>query len=297
VDTPAIPSALIVLGSANRDYMVSVERQPQPGETVLGGELSIATGGKGANQAVAAARAGASPVFLGAVGADSVGAEILADLETHGVDVSRTIRSATSTGVALITVSADGENTIVVSPGANGTLDVAETAKAVASLATASTVLLCQLEISPDVVSASATEIERAGGRFLLNLSPSRYVSPKLLGLADPLILNEGEAADLASSAIDSPADAMTVARRLLTIARSVVITLGGDGAIVADKDGVTHVAAEKVRVVDTTGAGDAFAGSLAATLAAGGTLPDAVSAGIAAGSAAVQHPGAQPPV
>jgi ribokinase len=158
-------------------------------------------------------------------------------------------------------------------------------------------VLLCQLEISPEVVSASATAIEKAGGRFLLNLSPSRYVSPKLLGIADPLILNESEASDLASSAIDSEADAITVARRLLATSRSVVITLGGDGAIVADKDGVSHVPAERVPVVDTTGAGDAFAGALAATLAGGGTLADAVSAGIAAGSKAVQHHGAQPPL
>jgi ribokinase len=294
---PPTTNVLIVLGSANRDYTVTVERQPAPGETVLGGALSVATGGKGANQAVAAARAGGKPVFLGAVGTDSVGTDILAELATRGVDVSHAVRSAVSTGIALITVSADGENTIVVSPGANSSLDAIETAKTVAALADASSVLLCQLEISADVVSASATVIEKAGGRFLLNLSPSRYVSPKLLGLADPLILNETEASDLASSVIDSEADAKTVAKRLLATSRSVVITLGGDGAIVADKNGVTHVPAEHVTVVDTTGAGDAFAGTLAASLAAGSTLAHAVSAGIAAGSAAVQHPGAQPPL
>jgi ribokinase len=289
--------ALIVLGSANRDYTVAVERQPQPGQTVLGGALAVATGGKGANQAVAAARAGAKPIFLGAVGNDSVGSEILAELEKRGVDVSRVNRVNSSTGVALITVSADGENTIVVSPGANGVLDAAETAKAVAALADPKTVLLCQLEIALEVVSASASEIEKLGGRFLLNLSPSRYVSPKLLGLADPLIVNENEAADLASSAIDSSADAITVAKRLLSTSRSVVLTLGGDGAIVADKNGVSHIDAESVPVVDTTGAGDAFAGALAAALAAGGSLRGAVGAGIAAGAAAVQHAGAQPPL
>jgi ribokinase len=288
---------LIVLGSANRDYTVAVERQPQPGETVLGGELRVATGGKGANQAVAAARAGATPIFLGAVGADSVGTDILAELEARGVDVSQALRSTTSTGVALITVSADGENTIVVSPGANGTLDASATATTVAKISDARAVLLCQLEISPDVVSAAASEIERGGGRFLLNLSPSRYVSPKLLDLADPLILNESEASDLAGSVIDGTADAMTVAGRLLAGSRSVVITLGGDGAIVADGDGISHVPAERVPVVDTTGAGDAFAGALAAALAAGGTMLDAVTAGIGAGSTAVQHPGAQPPL
>ena len=286
---------LIVLGSANRDYTVSVERQPHPGETILGGALSVAMGGKGANQAVAAAGAGAKPVFIFAVGSDSVGADTLAELEARGVDVSHARTVDAATGVALITVSADGENTIVVAPGANAVLDATEVAKVVASLADASSVLLCQLEISPEVVSAAATEIEKAGGRFVLNLSPSRYVSPKLLGLADPLILNETEAADLASSTIDSPADALTVAKRLLATSRSVVITLGGDGAIVADSGGVSHTPAERVTVVDTTGAGDAFAGALAAALVAGGTLASAVAAGISAGSAAVQHPGAQP--
>jgi ribokinase len=287
--------SLLVLGSANRDYTVFVERHPLPGETVLGGELRVATGGKGANQAVAAARGGASPVFLGAVGEDSVGTDILAELSRRGVDTTHTIRAAGASGVALITVSADGENSIVVAPGANARLDTGETAKKVAALAERNAVLLCQLEISPEVVSAAATAIERAGGRFVLNLSPSRYVSPKLLALADPVIVNESEASDLAGSTIDSPADAMTVAQRLLESSRSVVITLGGDGAILADSNGVVHVGAERVTVVDTTGAGDAFAGALAAALSTGGSLTDAVAAGVAAGAAAVQHPGAQP--
>jgi ribokinase len=288
---------LIVLGSANRDYTVAVERGPQPGETVLGGALSIATGGKGANQAVAAARAGAKPIFLGAVGSDSVGADILAELGARGVDVSHTRTVDAPTGVALITVSVDGENTIVVAPGANAELDAAQTAKTVSSLVDESAVLLCQLEISPDVVSAAATVIESVGGRFVLNLSPSRYVSPKLLALANPLILNESEAADLAGSRIDSPADAIAIATRLLSTSRSVVITLGGDGAIVAEGASVSHVPAELVTVIDTTGAGDAFAGALVATLAAGDALVPAVTAGIRAGAAAVQHPGAQPPL
>jgi ribokinase len=288
---------LLILGSANRDYTVVVERQPLPGETVLGGGLTIATGGKGANQAVAAAGAGATPIFLGAVGTDTVGGEILADLTARGVDTSNLTRVDDPTGVALITVSRDGENVIVVAPGANGVLDADATAALVARLAGSHGVLLCQLEISPAVVSAAATEIERLGGRFVLNLSPSRYVSPKLLALADPLILNEREAADLASSVIDGAADARTIATRLLDSSRSVVITLGGDGAVVADSGGVTHVPAQQVTVVDTTGAGDAFAGALAAELASGGDLRTAVAAGIAAGAAAVQHPGAQPPL
>jgi ribokinase len=286
---------LIVLGSANRDYTVLVEKHPAPGETVLGSDLSVATGGKGANQAVAAARAGTKPIFIGAVGADSVGADVLADLGARGVDIEHVLRVSEPTGIALIQVDHSGENTIVVAAGANGTLDPQTTAATVASLIDSSSVLLCQLEIPADVVSAAVTEIEKTGGRFVLNLSPSRYVSPKLLAFADPLILNETEASDLASSTIDGPADAESIARRLLAGSRSVVITLGGDGVVVADPSGVTHIDADRVTVVDTTGAGDAFAGALAAALDAGAILTVAVRAGIAAGTAAVQHVGAQP--
>ena len=289
--------ALIVLGSANRDYTVLVERHPGPGETVLGGSLSVATGGKGANQAVAAARAGAAPVFVGAVGTDSVGADVVADLVARGVNVDHVLRVEGPTGVALIEVDHSGENTIVVAAGANGALDPTVTADTIAGLADAETVLLCQLEIPAEVVAAAASVVEKAGGRFVLNLSPSRYVSPKLLALADPVVVNESEAADLAGSVIDGPADAETVAGRLLATSRSVIITLGADGVIVADADGVSHVAAKPVTVVDTTGAGDAFAGALAAALAEGSSLSDAAGAGIAAGAAAVQHLGAQPPL
>jgi ribokinase len=288
---------LLVLGSANRDYTVLVERHPAPGETVLGDSLRVATGGKGANQAVAAARAGASPVFLAAVGSDSVGTDILGELSARGVDVSHVTLSQQPTGVALIAVARDGENTIVVAAGANATLHASATAAAVAHLAAADTVLLCQLEIPAAVVSAAATALAAVGGRLILNLSPSQYVSPALLARADPLILNEVEAADLAGSSIDSPADAETVARRLLATSRSVVITLGGDGVVVADSSGVSHSPAEHVPVLDTTGAGDAFAGALAASLAAGHPLVDAVQAGMAAGAEAVQYLGAQPPL
>jgi ribokinase len=288
---------LIVLGSANRDYTVLIDHHPLPGETVLGGALSVATGGKGANQAVAAARSGARPIFLGAVGSDSVGTDILSDLAARDVDVSRALRSDEPTGVALIQVDRNGENTIVVAAGANGTLDAKAVAAMVRELVDARCVLLCQLEIPAAVVSAAASEVQKVGGRFVLNLSPSRYVSPKLLVLADPVILNQKEASDLASSAIDGPADAQAIARRLLATSKSVVITLGADGVIVADADGITHLEAEHVRVVDTTGAGDAFAGALAAALAARKDLAEAVRVGIAAGSAAVQHLGAQPPL
>ncbi|MDQ1543077.1 MAG: ribokinase [Actinomycetota bacterium] len=290
----SVAATLVVLGSANRDYSVVVERHPLPGETVLGEAVSIGTGGKGANQAVAAAAAGARTTFLGAVGDDSVGADILADLLASGVDVSRVVRSQGATGIAMITVSHSGENSIVVAAGANSTLDAASTAALVTELAP--TVLLAQLEIPVAVVSAAASALDVLGGRFVLNLSPSRFVSPKLLGLADPLIVNESEASELANFTIDGPADAETIAKRLLATSRSVVLTLGADGVVLATLDGVVHIPAERVPVVDTTGAGDAFAGALAAALASGSTLKDAVHAGSAAGAAAVQYVGAQPP-
>jgi ribokinase len=288
-------SPLIVLGSANRDYTVVVERHPLPGETVLGGSVVTGTGGKGANQAAAAARAGAKPVFVGAVGDDSTGADILAELEAAGVDVSRVARSTEPTGIALITVSRDGENTIVVAAGANGSLAPDPVAHVVATLAGPGSVLLAQLEIPVGVVAAAADVVAHAGGRFVLNLSPSVSVPSRMLGLADPLIVNESEASELAGSRIESARDAEVVARRLLGSSRSVVITLGGDGVVIADVSGIVHLPSERVTVVDTTGAGDAFAGALAAALATGATLRDAVVAGIAAGAAAVQHVGAQP--
>jgi len=288
--------ALIVLGSANRDYTVVVERHPRPGETVQGGPVVTGTGGKGANQAAAAARAGARPVFVGAVGDDASGADILNDLEAAGVDVSRVARSPEPSGIALITVARDGEYTIVVAAGANGSLEPASTAQTVAELVGPRDVLLAQLEIPVDVVAAAADVVEEAGGRLVLNLSPATTVPRRMLALADPLIVNESEASELAGSRGENAPDAEVVARRLLDSSRSVVITLGGDGVVVGDADGILHLPSERVPVVDTTGAGDAFAGTLAAALAAGTTLEGAVRAGIAAGAVAVQHVGAQPP-
>jgi ribokinase len=289
-------TALIVLGSVNRDFTVVVERHPLPGETVRGGSVVTGTGGKGANQAAAAARAGVTPVFVGAVGEDSVGDELLADLSKAGVDVSHVTRSEEPSGIALITVDANGENSIVVASGANAALEADATAKLIAELSDAKTVLLTQLEIPLEVVERAADALEARGGRLVLNLSPSTTISPRLLGHADPLVVNESESSDLAGSTIDGPADAENIARRLLASSRSVVLTLGGDGVVIADAHGVTHLPARPAKVVDTTGAGDAFAGALAASLSSGADLKAAVEAGIEAGAAAVQYLGAQPP-
>ena len=290
-------ATLIVLGSANTDLTVLVERHPQPGETLMGGDLVTATGGKGANQALAAARSGALPVFLGAVGADANGHAMLDALGAGGVDVSRTLTLEDApTGVALITVSRDGENTIVVAPGANGRLSIDAIVPIVRELAGPRTVLLAQLEIPLEVVVAVAEAVDEAGGRVVLNLSPSRDIPETLLALCDPLVVNESEAHDLAGGAVDSVDDATGAAAALLERCRSVVITLGGDGAVFASASGGRHLPAPHVTVVDTTGAGDAFVGAVCAQLAEGTALDAAVERGVAAGAAAVQWLGAQPP-
>lgn len=291
----AVP--LIVLGSASRDYTVVVERHPLPGETLLGGDVALGPGGKGANQAAAAARAGARPVFLGAVGKDATGDEILAELSAGGVDVSHMLSvEGVPTGVALITVARDGENSIVVGVGANAQVLAEPTSDLLTELAGTRTVVLAQLEIPFETVEAAAATVDRLGARFALNVSPSQPIPASLLALCDPVIVNESEAGDLVGRRVESTDDALEVAREILATAPSVVITLGGSGVVFGDASGVSHLPSRKVTVVDTTGAGDAFAGALAAALSEGNSLTAAVEAGIDAGALAVQHLGAQPP-
>ena len=290
--------SMIVLGSASRDYTVIVDRHPNPGETLLGGDIITGSGGKGANQAVAAARATVRPVFLGSFGDDTTGHELIADLAAHGVDVDHvTVTRDAPTGVALITVARSGENSIVVAAGANAHLDPDATAAAIRSLAGPGTIILAQLEIPLATVIAAADAAAERGARFVLNLSPSQPIPASLLALCDPLVVNESEAAGIAGIPVSTVGDAMLVAQELLSGSKSVVITLGGEGVVVATADGVVHSPAEKVDVVDTTGAGDAFVGALAASLALGSDLHAAVARGTAAGALAVQHLGAQPPV
>jgi ribokinase len=292
-----MPTPLIVVGSASRDYTVVVDRHPAPGETLLGGDIVTGAGGKGANQAVAASTAGTPPVFLGSFGDDTTGHELIAELSSNGVDVSHVATTTEApTGVALITVVTSGENSIVVAAGANAHLEPEASAGIIRSLAGAGTVVLAQLDIPLPTVMADAAATHAAGGRFVLNLSPSREVPAELLALCDPLVVNESEAAAVSGTPVGSVADALAAAAILRNTCPSVVITLGGDGVVVATEDGVVHSPAQKVTVVDTTGAGDAFVGALVANLARGENLATSVEAGTAAGARAVQHLGAQPP-
>ena len=291
------PSLLIVLGTVNRDHVVFVDAHPLPGETILGHAYETSTGGKGSNQAVAAARTGAAVAFVSAVGEDSAGAELLADLGAKGVDVSHVSRIKDKpSGVALITVSADGENSIIVVPGASASLDPARTSDAVAKLVGPGSVLLTQLELPLAVVEKACLAARDKGARIVLNLSPAQTVVSSVLAMCDPLIVNSVEAAALAGSKCDSIHDAMDVATLLTSRCKSVVVTLGSNGAVIADGSPARQFPAQKVKVADTTGAGDSFAGALAASLVGGSSLDDAVKSGILASALTVQHVGAQPP-
>lgn len=284
---------VVVVGSANVDLVVDVPRHPRGGETVLGGELRRTPGGKGANQAVGAARAGgADTVLVAALGRDDGAELLLRSLGEAGVRTPGVRRVGAPTGTALITVSPDGENAIVVAPGANEHLSLDDGAGAL--IATAD-VVLAQLEIPLETVVAAA-EARRPGARFILNAAPSRDLPESLWRAVDVLVVNEHEAADLAGrrgeARPDEPSD---LARALLSRVPAVVVTLGGDGALVAVRGRQdVHVPAIAVDVVDTTAAGDTFCGVLAAEIARGAELGDAArTAGVAA-ALAVTRPGAQ---
>lgn len=286
---------VFVVGSINQDFVLKVERRPSPGETVTDATLSTHNGGKGANQAAAAALLGASVTFLGRVGADEFGGPLLRALEEKGVDTSLTREaSGSQTGSAFITVTPDGENAIVVAPGANRRL-TPEDVDAAADRIREARVLVAQMEVPPEAVSRAAEVSAESGTRVVLNLAPPRDVPPALLKVLDPLVVNEHEAAFLLDRKIEGVEGARSAMQDLLSLGpRSVVMTLGAEGALVADAETVAHVPAPKVEVVDTTGAGDAFVGALAARLALGDPLPDAAAYAARAGAAAVTREGAQ---
>ncbi len=269
---------VLVLGSLNIDLVTRVERHPRPGETVLGEGLRRLAGGKGANQAVAAAAAGADVAMVGCVGDDDGGRAYRERLDRLGIDVSA-VRVAPDalTGHALIQVSDDGENTIVVVPGANDALDERELA-AVDALGPGD-VLVLQLEVPRPVVCTAARRAAGRGARVVLNVAPYAALPPDVVALADPVVANEHEMQSLAEAGAQ-PA--------------SLLVTFGANGAA---WDGVTTPAhaVDPADVVDTTGAGDAFCGALAAALARGDDRPAALAAALAAGAGAVRREGAQP--
>lgn len=289
------PPSVVVVGSVNRDYVCRVPAIPRPGQTLLGAELRLGSGGKGGNQAVAAALAGAPTSLIARVGDDADGEALLADLEAAGVDVSGVGTStAAATGVALVMVADDGENAIVVAPGANAELDGDAVRAALTGRLAAGDVVVLQGEIPVSGIEVAADAAARVGARVVLNLAPYQVMSAALLGLCDPLIVNEGEALELLDRTMDQIDGPTDLAERVSGWALSAVVTRGGHGAVLAEGYDVIEVPAEKVTVVDTTGAGDAFTGAVAAALAGGARLEAAVRAGVAAGSVAVTRSGAQ---
>ncbi|MFA9443998.1 ribokinase [Egicoccus sp. AB-alg6-2] len=283
--------AVTVVGSANLDVVVAVPAFPAPGETVMGDHLEEVAGGKGLNQAVAAA-AEAPAAFVGCVGDDEAGRLLLGELDRAAVDVSRVVRSPQPTGRAYIEVTPDGENRIVVMALANGTLEADAVGAALTALQPR--VVLAQLEVPLVAVEAAATWAADNDTRFVLNASPVRDLAPDLLARCDPLIVNRGEAAAVLGSG--APRDAADqLARRLAARVASVVVTDGAEGAYVATNPGdVVHVPGLRVTPVDTTGAGDVFAGTLAASLSRGASLADAAGAANDAAARIVQLSRAQ---
>ncbi|MHA5048749.1 ribokinase [Streptomyces sp. SD15] len=282
---------LLVVGSANADLVIGVERRPAAGETVLGSDLAVHPGGKGANQAVAAARLGARTALLARVGDDAHGRLLLDSQRAAGVDTVGVLVGGAPTGVALITVDPSGDNSIVVSPGANGRL-APEDVRAAVGLFHTSRVVSAQLEIPLETVVEVVRNLA-PGGRFVLNPSPPRALPAEVLAACDPLIVNEHEARVIVGTDLgDSPEDWATA---LLALGpRSVVITLGAEGALVADSAGAVRVPSVKVQAVDTTGAGDAFTAALAWRLGLDEPLPVAAAYAARVGAAAVTRPGAQ---
>ncbi|MBX7546705.1 ribokinase [Streptomyces sp. NPDC004232] len=283
---------LLVVGSANADLVIDVERRPAAGETVLGGDLAVHPGGKGANQAVAAARLGADTALLARVGDDGHGRLLLDSLRAAGVDTVGVLVGGAPTGVALITVDPSGDNSIVVSPGANARLTPADV-RAAGSLFHASRVVSAQLEIPLETVAEVVRQLP-PDTRFVLNPSPPRPLPAQVMAACDPLIVNEHEARIVLGDACvsDEPAD---WAKLLLARGpRSVVVTLGAEGALVCDSSGVTRVPSVKVDAVDTTGAGDAFTAALAWKLGSGASPAEAAGYAARVGAAAVTKRGAQ---
>ena len=284
---------ITVVGSLNVDTTVRVVRHPAPGETVLGTGHFVDTGGKGANQAVAAARLGHEVAMIGMVGADPAGDLLRSVLSREGVDTSG-IGTATDdpgSGMAVITVDAAGENTIVVDPAANSALS-AEHVERFRSLLRRSAVTLAQLEIPMEAVAAAARLARRE--RFVLNPAPAAVVPADVMARVTVLVPNRTELARLAGAAPpQNPEEAMAMAATIEG-PEAIVVTLGAAGAVIVAGTARTHVPAPQVTVVDPTAAGDAFCGGLAGALASGATLEEAVRWAVRCGAVAATRWGAQ---
>lgn len=293
-------SGLVVVGSANVDLQAEVEHLPAAGETVMGGLLRTSPGGKGANQAVAARRLGGSPRLLCAVGDDVHGDAILAALAAEGLDPDDVCRVAgVATGVALIVVARDGENSIVITPGANAELTAEDVLAVEGSWFGAGSVLALQLEVPVATVLVAAQAARRSGATVVLNCAPmpaDPETVRELLASVDVLVVNETEAsAWVPGPRVPDVRGWQGVATRLRSLGPDVVVvTLGSQGAVAATAGGAFHQPPFPVEATDTTGAGDVFCAALCVELEAGSSLPAAIRRACAAGALATTVPGAQ---
>lgn len=283
---------IVVLGSLNMDLVVRAPRHPQPGETLIGGEFQTFPGGKGANQAVAAARLGAEVWMIGRVGRDAFGDALLRTVQQDGVNTTfiRQDEQA-ATGVALITLDAAGQNTIVVAPGANMRVTPQDVIESESAFDRAD-LLLMQLECPLEAVETAARIAHQHGMQVVLNPAPARLLPATLLAQTDYLLPNQPELRLLAEGETDVKRAA---ARLLANGVRNLIVTLGEEGALLITPEIEEKLAAFSVEVVDTVAAGDAFAAAFCVALAEGKPLQEAVLWGNAAGAIAVTRPGAQP--
>jgi ribokinase len=286
---------VVVVGSINVDQVITVNRIPLAGETLIGSSLRLLPGGKGANQAVAAALRGAATTLIAAVGNDAYAETATALLAPSGVDISQLDVVAGPTGLAVVTVDSAGENMIVVVPGANAAVDEAAVLRH-RDVIMAAAVVVLQGEIAASGIAAAA---RLATGRVVLNLAPVIELDHTVVALADPLVVNEHEAslllAQLTGEAQNSFDDAELVSRLRAWGIPSVVLTRGAQGAICSDATGTESVPSPRVKAIDSSGAGDAFVGALSAALATSTDLRAAVRQAVRVGAYAVQSSGTQP--
>ena len=285
---------ILVVGSLNMDLVVRASRFPDPGETILGEDLLTFPGGKGANQAVAASRLGAEVAITGRVGNDSFGSTLIDNLKNNKVAVSHVIRDdSVSTGTAVIVIDSHGQNSIVLSSGANGRVRPADIAP---ESFINSKLLLLQFEIPIETVVHSAILAREKNLLILLNPAPAQSIPEELLKTADYILPNETELGLLTGKQVtDLPSIESAGRSLILRGAQNIIVTLGEKGALIVNKEGAKHIPSFEVKVVDTTAAGDAFVGGLAVGLLNGKPLEDAVQYACACGALAVTRLGAQP--
>lgn len=289
-------SHIVVVGSLNMDLVVRTPHMPAPGETVLGRDFQTIPGGKGANQAVGAARLGAQVSMVGCVGADAFGETLLTNLQANGINTKHVLTdSKTSSGVAMITLDEKGQNSIVVASGANMCLTPMDVRAAFAHISKADVVVL-QLESPLECVLEAARQGKERGAKVILNPAPAQSLSDELLSLVDVLVPNEIETALLSGHPVVTTDQAARAAQQLFARGvGAVVLTLGSRGALLVSPTAqVIHFPPFNVQVIDTTAAGDAFVAALSVGIASGLTLENAVRQANAAGALAVTKMGAQ---